>query len=193
MLLTYIIFGVLALVVIGSALAMILSRNAVYSALFLVLNFVTVGLLYLILAAPFLALMQITVYAGSIMVLFLFVIMLLGAEKLPAAGKSMRGQRILAILLAVVLLGEAAVIVIWRAGLVGSVPAPTGDFASPTALGLALFTRYTLPFLVTSVILLSATVGAILFTRSDKSVKTDHIVVQESENPQTRQDGAGGL
>ena len=61
---------------------MLLSRNAVYAALFLVLNFATVAVFYLILGAPFIALAQMTVYAGAIMVLFLFVIMLLGAEKL---------------------------------------------------------------------------------------------------------------
>ena len=67
---------------------MLVSRNAIYSALFLVLNFATVAVLYLILGAPFIALSQITVYAGSIMVLFLFVIMLLGAERLPRARTS---------------------------------------------------------------------------------------------------------
>ena len=64
---------------------MLLSRNAVYSALFLVLNFVTVAVFYLLLGAPFIAMAQVTVYAGAIMVLFLFVIMLLGADELPKA------------------------------------------------------------------------------------------------------------
>ena len=64
---------------------MLLSKNTVYSALNLILNFATVAVLYLILGASFIALAQITVYAGAIMVLFLFVIMLLGAEQLPEA------------------------------------------------------------------------------------------------------------
>ena len=68
-----IVFLVLSLVAISSALGMAFSRNAIYSALFLVLNFVTVAVFYLLLGAPFIAMSQITVYAGAIMVLFLFV------------------------------------------------------------------------------------------------------------------------
>ena len=83
MTLELILFIILALVAIAAALGMILSRNTVYSALFFILNFVTVAVFYLMLNAAFLAMAQITVYAGAIMVLFLFVIMLLGAESLP--------------------------------------------------------------------------------------------------------------
>jgi hypothetical protein len=85
-------FGLMALIVVGTAIGMVASRNAVYSALFLVLNFATVALLYLMLGAPFIALVQITVYAGSIMVLFIFVIMLLGAERLGVSHPP-RGQQ----------------------------------------------------------------------------------------------------
>ncbi|HLY29168.1 MAG TPA: NADH-quinone oxidoreductase subunit J [Aggregatilineales bacterium] len=76
------IFLVVAIVAIASAAFMLLTRNAVHSALFLVVNFACVAFFYLLLNAPFLAMIQITVYAGAIMVLFMFVIMLLGAEKL---------------------------------------------------------------------------------------------------------------
>ena len=79
-----IVFIVLAIVSIATALGMVFSRNAVYSALFLVLNFVTVAVFYLLLGAPFIAMSQVTVYAGAIMVLFLFVIMLLGAESISS-------------------------------------------------------------------------------------------------------------
>ncbi len=92
------IFGTLALVIVGTAVGMLVSRNAVYAALFLAMNFATVALLYLILGAPFIAVAQVTVYAGAIMILFLFVIMLLGGEKLPG-GEKIKGQRTLAILL----------------------------------------------------------------------------------------------
>ena len=77
-----IVFIILAVVAVGSALGMLLNKNAVYSALFLILNFATVAVFYIILGAPFIAMTQVTVYAGAIMVLFLFVIMLLGAEEL---------------------------------------------------------------------------------------------------------------
>ncbi|RPJ21782.1 MAG: NADH-quinone oxidoreductase subunit J, partial [Chloroflexi bacterium] len=85
MTLDLIFFLVLSLIAISTAFGMLLSRNAVYSALFLVLNFITVAVFYLLLGAPFIAMAQVTVYAGAIMVLFLFVIMLLGAESLPTA------------------------------------------------------------------------------------------------------------
>jgi NADH-quinone oxidoreductase subunit J len=72
------LFLVLALVAVSAAIGMLVSQNAVYAALFLVINFATVAVFYLLLGAPFIAMAQITVYAGAIMVLFLFVIMLLG-------------------------------------------------------------------------------------------------------------------
>ena len=105
---TLIFFFILALTAILSAAGLLASRSSVYAALFLVLNFACVAIFYLMLGAPFIALTQITVYAGAIMVLFLFVIMLLGAEKLPKV-KNLPWQRPLAILLAVVLLVESGV------------------------------------------------------------------------------------
>ncbi|PIZ25137.1 MAG: NADH-quinone oxidoreductase subunit J, partial [Chloroflexi bacterium CG_4_10_14_0_8_um_filter_57_5] len=103
--LTLILFIVLAITAIATAIGLLVSRNAVYAALFLVLNFATVAVFYLLLGAPFIAMAQVTVYAGAIMVLFLFVIMLLGAEKLPK-GQALPWQRPLAIVLTVVLLAE---------------------------------------------------------------------------------------
>src|SRR5678815_113458 len=100
-----ILFLVLALAAIATALGMLFSRNAVYSALFLVLNFTTVAIFYLLLGAPFIAMSQITVYAGAIMVLFLFVIMLLGADALPRT-EVLPWQKPLAIFLAVLLAAE---------------------------------------------------------------------------------------
>ena len=76
------IFIIVAAVAIFSAAFMLISRNAVHSVLFLVTNFICVAFFYLMLNAPFLGMIQITVYAGAIMVLFMFVVMLLGAERL---------------------------------------------------------------------------------------------------------------
>jgi NADH-quinone oxidoreductase subunit J len=163
---SYIIFGIFALVVVASALGMLVSRNAIYAALFLVLNFATVAVLYLILGAPFIALVQITVYAGSIMVLFLFVIMLLGAEKMPA-GEPLAGHRWIAIGIGLVFLVELALFLIYRGGMQALVNTPSVEFGSPAAIGLALFQKYALPFEVTGFILVVATVGAILLTRSE--------------------------
>ena len=100
-LLSQIGFGLLAIVVVVTAVGMILNRNAVYSALLLAINFVSVAVIYLVLGAPFIALVQITVYAGSIMILFLFIIMLLGAERLSGQ-EPIKGQRIVGILLGLV-------------------------------------------------------------------------------------------
>ncbi|MEJ2562485.1 MAG: NADH-quinone oxidoreductase subunit J, partial [Anaerolineales bacterium] len=76
----------IGLVAVLSAISMLASRNAIYSALFLVINFITVATLFLLMNAAFIAMVQVTVYAGAIMVLFLFVIMLLGAERLKPTG-----------------------------------------------------------------------------------------------------------
>jgi NADH-quinone oxidoreductase subunit J len=167
-----ILFLILSLVAIGTAMGMLLSRNAVYSALFLVLNFITVAVFYLLLGAPFIAMSQITVYAGAIMVLFLFVIMLLGAESLPQA-EVLPWQRPFAIALAVILVGEAAYLLITRATSTATVPRP-GEAANTMVnlreLGMALFNQYLLPFEVTSILLLVAMVGAIVLIRKEKRV-----------------------
>jgi NADH-quinone oxidoreductase subunit J len=165
-----ILFLILALVSVGTALGMLLSRNAVYSALFLVLNFGTVAVFYVLLGAPFIAMAQITVYAGAIMVLFLFVIMLLGAEQL-APGKVLPWQKWLAAGLAFVLVAETVYLLAFRG-------IPTGDIIRPDAsvntvgflqdMGMLLFNQYLLPFEVTSILLLVAMVGAIVLTKQEK-------------------------
>src|SRR5512133_1267206 len=172
MTLDLVFFLILSLISIATALGMLLSRNAVYSALFLVLNFVTVAVFYLLLGAPFIAMAQITVYAGAIMVLFLFVIMLLGAESLPKA-EVLPWQTPLAIGLAVALAAEATFIFLTRARPAGNVAAPAAaanSMESLRAMGLVLFQQYLLPFEVTSILLLVAMVGVIVLTRKEKRV-----------------------
>jgi len=167
-----IFFLILALIAISTALGMLLSRNAVYSALFLVLNFVTVAVFYLLLGAPFIAMAQVTVYAGAIMVLFLFVIMLLGAEALPKA-QTLPWQKLLARGLAIVLAVEATFIFLTRARPIGDVAQPDISINMPAnlkALGETLLTQYLLPFEVTSVLLLVAMIGAIVLVRKEKRV-----------------------
>jgi NADH-quinone oxidoreductase subunit J len=160
-------FFILAAVAVGTALGMLLSRNTLYSALLLVLNFTTVAVLYLILGAPFIALSQITVYAGSIMVLFLFVIMLLGAERLPTP-PTLRFQTLAAIPLALLLLVEFGINIFRWGGQAPAVAPVPADFGAPKAVGELLFTHYALPFEITAVILLAAVIGAIILAKSDK-------------------------
>ena len=164
-----ILFLILAVVAIATALGMLLSRNAVYSALFLVLNFATVAVFYVLLGAPFIAMAQITVYAGAIMVLFLFVIMLLGAEKIP--GLLDWRKFIAPIVLAFLLVAETVYLLAFRG-------IPTGDILQPEAsvnsvdflrqMGMVLFNEYLLPFEVTSIVLLVAMVGAIVLSKQEK-------------------------
>ncbi len=167
MVVNMILFLILAVVAIATALGMLLSRHAVYSALFLVLNFGTVAVFYILLNAPFIALSQVTVYAGAIMVLFLFVIMLLGTEVLPPT-KALPWQRPLAVILAAVLVAEAAYLVFFRAAPAGAIVAPVQSFGSPQQVGTSLFSDFLLPFEITSVLLLIAMVGAIILTLKDK-------------------------
>ena len=168
--LTLILFYVLAVTAVATAAGLLLSRNSVYAALFLVLNFATVAVFYLLLGAPFIALVQVTVYAGAIMVLFLFVIMLLGAEKLPKA-RVLPWQRPRAIGLAAVLLVEAGFLLYQRLHTTAIIQAPGAELnttATLQTLGMALFSQYLLPFEVTSLLLLVAMVGAIVLTKQVK-------------------------
>ena len=166
-----ILFLVLAVVAVATAIGMLLSRNAVYSALFLVLNLITVAVFYLLLGAPFIAMAQVTVYAGAIMVLFLFVIMLLGAEAIP--GRPNWRSFIVPILLAVILAGEATYLLITRARPLGQIVPPGATANDPLTLqqlGMSLFQDYLLPFEVTSILLLVAMVGAIVLIRKERRV-----------------------
>ena len=178
MIVNLIVFFGLALVAVASAIGLLLSKNAVYAALNLILNFVTVSIFFVLLAAPFIALLQITVYAGAIMVLFLFVIMLLGGEKFkPAIPR--RSHIIFAGVLGAVFLVELilAYFVRYSNMTVPAVQAP--GYGSPTALGMELFSKYALPFELTSLILLSALIGAIILTRDSKK----EISSGETESP----------
>lgn len=158
---------VLGAVSIASALGLLLSRNAIYAALYLVLNFGVGAVFYILLNAPFIAVIQVTVYAGAIMVLFVFVIMLLGAEKLGGEDSStgFAFQRPLAVILAAALLLTAVYVLFTRAG----VPQITNTMlvdTSPTAIGLLLFNTYAFPFEVVSVLLLVAMIGAVVLTKN---------------------------
>ncbi|MGE5221088.1 MAG: NADH-quinone oxidoreductase subunit J [Omnitrophica WOR_2 bacterium] len=163
----FILFIFLAIGAVAAALAMLFARNAVYSALFLIVNFSTIAVLYLLLDAPFIAMAQITVYAGAIMVLFLFVIMLLGAEQLRRAPTN-PWQLPAAIFLSLLLLVEVAYVIVTRGGRFPAVSATLQSFGDPVSIGKLLFGQYLLPFEITSVLLLVAMIGAIVLTQSDR-------------------------
>src|SRR5262245_24272280 len=161
-----IFFAIVALVAIFAAYRVITVTNAVHSALFLVLTLFCVAILFLSLGAEFLAAVQVLIYAGAIMVLFLFVITLLNPIR-PETPDRLRNQIVFAGVLALILLVEMA-FVIWS-GVLAAVPAtapplPT-DYDNVQALGLSLFSTWLVPFEMTSILLLVAIVGAVVLGR----------------------------
>ena len=162
-----IIFLIMAVLAVGTALGMLFSRNAVYAALYLILNFVIVALFYLMLQAPFIAISQVTVYAGAIMVLFLFVIMLLGGEQAGHVRQRWWLQPA-ALALGVLMLVEMVILVVAQHQTLGGSAAVPDTFGDPKAIGVMLFNDYLLPFEATSVLLLTALIGAIVMTRAEK-------------------------
>ena len=161
-----IFFFLLAAVAIVAALGMLLARNPVHSALSLILNLFCVAGLYLTLNAEFIAVVQVLVYAGAIMVLFLFVIMLLNLDELPRlanfdwrVGIAFAGGTALLALLTYVLASGLDAMPSMQIG-----PAAA---ASGTAKAVAwpLFTTYALPFEIVGLLLLVATIGAVLLAK----------------------------
>ncbi|MDP9405783.1 MAG: NADH-quinone oxidoreductase subunit J [Actinomycetota bacterium] len=182
-----VVFLLVGAVSLGSAVSVVVLRNAVHAALMLVVNFFTIAVLYAVLEAQFLATVQIIVYAGAIMVLFLFVIMLLGVDRQddPRQADRIRGQKPAAVLLGVLLFaalatGVAAPYLSPRSACPSPAPAPgaAADTALPCAgladantpgnvqgVGALLFGRYVWPFEVTSVLLVIAAIGAMVLGR----------------------------
>jgi len=161
------VFYSLASLCIVSAFMVVTRRNAVHAALFLVLAFFGVAGIYVLMSAEFLAAVQILVYAGGIMVLFLFVIMLVPMQtrSLRPAARSALWSILLAVMLAGVL-----IYAFWEA----PSPEPLGSAASLSAdggnietVGLELYRRYLLPFEVASVLLLVAMIGAVVLARRE--------------------------
>jgi len=154
-------FAVLALIAVGSALGLVVKRNPIHGALFLVVNLASVAAFYLTLGAEFLALVQIIVYAGAIMVLFVFAIMVLIPGKEETGPDPLRPMRVLALPLGAILLVLLMVAMTrWGAG-----PARPAGARGLEALGRMLFGEYLLPFELTSVLLLAAMVGVLLLAR----------------------------
>ncbi|MBI9043004.1 MAG: NADH-quinone oxidoreductase subunit J [Anaerolineaceae bacterium] len=170
------VLSILAIVVVGSALGLIMTERPVYAALFLILNFATVAIFYMMLGAPFIAMTQVTVYAGAIMVLFLFVIMLLGTEKVDMK-EPLRGQRFLAAAAGFVLLVETAVLAISVNGVFSKISQLPADYGSPRQLGILLFRDNILPLMIISVLLLTATIGAVVLSRHQ--LKSGGLTIEE--------------
>ncbi len=164
---TLIFFVIVAAIALVGAFFMITARNLMHAVLWMVLNFASVAILYITLSAPFVAMVQVAVYAGAIMVLFLFVVMLLGERQLTFQ-EHLAGQRVWAGALSVLLLALLA-----GALLFGVYAAPAANAVSveqmgaqnPQLVGSLLYTDYLLPFEITSVLLLIAMVGAVVLAK----------------------------
>jgi NADH-quinone oxidoreductase subunit J len=159
----FIIFGLIAAV---SAILMITRANPVISALFLILNFASLAGLYLLLNAQFIAVVQVIVYAGAIMVLFLFVIMLLKPEKEKLFAMHPR-VKTFAVLFAVLIFIQLVYIVLLSHSSFTSNPALSESVRAGTIeqIGRELYTNYVLPFEAAGFLLLAATIGALVLAK----------------------------
>ena len=168
--------GVFIIAAIGSVLSavwMVFGENTVHSALALVANFFTLAVFYVLLEAHFLAIVQIIVYAGAIMVLFLFVIMLLGVDRRDSLRETIRFQTPLALLFAAGLLG--LLILTIRAAFDNTSFAGLSQAnasGNTQGLGRLLFTHYLFPFEVTSLLLIVAAIGAMVIGKRRSPAET---------------------
>ncbi len=160
--LLFILFAGLA---VGCAVSMVAQRNPLYGAISLIGVFISLACLYVTLAAPFIAAVQVIVYAGAIMVLVVFVIMLLNVEEEERQPLRLRSLVPIAVGLAAVLFAEAAFIIFFVQASPATPTRNISDVGLTSSIGAGLFTTYLLPFEITSILLLMAIVGAITLAR----------------------------
>ena len=163
-------FWIMAVLAVVTALVVIFNRNPVRCALFLILNFACLAILYLLLNAQLLAALQVLVYAGAIMVLFLFVIMLLNLGGEPVEHDPLVAQRPLAMALGIALLiGLTSTFVSWAASPAAATEQTSAGATATTdqvsEIGRQLFVHYVYPFELTSLLLLVGIIGTILLAK----------------------------
>jgi NADH-quinone oxidoreductase subunit J len=162
----YIIFFFLAFLSIASAIMVITKENPISSAMFLVFNFFILAGLYLTLSAQFIAIIQILVYAGAIMVLFIFIIMLLNLDNESKLKDSVDRGKIVKTFLAFVMIALIIYIILFSgAGTVITNSGQAAKIGTVEQIGFQLFTNYLLPFEVTSLLLLAAIIGAVVLAK----------------------------
>lgn len=156
------LFIFLAVLAVASALAMVINKNTVNSALFLVLNMVSLAGLFLLLKAQFLAVIQVLVYAGAIMVLFLFVIMLLNVEDEEGLFNKFRVKYFVAFLLGVVVFSQILYSIGSFSDTLPTVAPEMTEVGTVEAIGDVLYTEYLLPFHIIAMLLTAAMNGALM-------------------------------
>ncbi len=164
-------FYVIAALILGFAVLVVSTRNTVHAVLFLVANFLAVAALYVLLTAQFLAVIQVMVYAGGIVVLYLFVVMLVNLKRPPEDHAAPQRHPLLGFALSGVVLVQLAAILLW-----GGFGPPTDSTAAQNSdlalnnverIGMLLYTDYLIPFEVASMLLLVAMVGAIILAKRE--------------------------
>jgi len=163
-------FYTLAAFILGFAVLVVSTKNTVHSVLFLVMNFLFVAALYVLLGAQFLAVIQILVYAGGIVVLYLFVVMLVNLKRPPEAHQDPHRRSIAGFWLAAAVLAELVAIAVY--GYTGPGPAAAATAAGPMPgnteqVGWLLYTNYLIPFEIASMLLLVAMIGAIVLAKRE--------------------------
>jgi NADH-quinone oxidoreductase subunit J len=165
-----ILFFALAALILGFGVLVVTARNTVHCALFLVANFLCVAVVYVLLGAEFLGIIQILVYAGGIVVLYLFVVMLVDLRRSDDAPLDRRRQSRLGFGLAALMLVEISAILVYSSGhpapAVANAPAAAPGGNTET-IGMLLYTDYLVPFEVASMLLLVAMIGAILLAKKN--------------------------
>lgn len=171
----FLTFFVAAVIVVTGGLGVISSRNPVHSALFLIQTLLGVAIVFVVQDAHFLAAVQVVVYAGAIVILFLFVIMLLGVDKAEDLGvEPIAGQKPLAAVVGATLLASGVAIAVWAVdGATGTVNPPglgedalDNGYTDIERIGRVLFTDYLLAFQITAALLTIAVIGAVVLTRT---------------------------
>lgn len=165
----FLIFILVAAAAVTTALLMVLQRNPVMSAIYLIANFFCLAALYLLLQAQLLAVLQVVVYAGAIMVLVIFVIMLLNLGNERALTERLNLRAIVGVIIAAALLLELLYVfggLAWTSS-PPAVGAGAAHIGSVEGMGEALFGRFLLPFEVTSLLLLAAIIGAVVLARRE--------------------------
>jgi NADH-quinone oxidoreductase subunit J len=162
------IYWVLAIASVAAALGMVLARRAVHCALLLAIVMLSLAVFYLMNGAPFLALVQIIVYTGAVLMLFLFVLMIVGITAADSIIETIRGQRLWASLAGIAMLVLLSLVVGHAAiGPAGKNSAQFGN-GNVTALAHLIFTRYVYPFEITSALLITAAVGAMVLAHRER-------------------------
>ncbi|MCX7797498.1 MAG: NADH-quinone oxidoreductase subunit J [Melioribacter sp.] len=164
---TILIFGILSLIAVVSSVLMITRKNAVISALFLIINFFALAGLYLLLNAQFIAVAQVIVYAGAIMVLFLFVIMLLKTENEPLIFSQNKLLKNFAILIGILIFVQFAYLIFYAKPSNSLIQNEVQSVKIGTiqTIGRELYTNYFIPFEIAGFLLLAATIGAIILAK----------------------------